>query len=267
MGKPIKKILIVDDVKMMRLILKKGLAERGFEIIEAESGLEAIEKTNEENPDLVLLDINLNDMSGLQVLKSIKADHPDVEVIMITAYYELDLVNQALALGAAGYFHKPIDIDQLVEKIEELNQKAEEEKMGIPPADIKRALVIEPFAPIRLFLEKELASRGFTVLAKGSADEVEKQLSILKFEIAFVNANPSSHLTFSDVVAMIRDVNPEAKIIAIASPEGRNDREIAESSKLLKAKLISQGANFVLLKPFEEEEVKQLLDEMLSKDS
>ncbi len=263
MGKPIKKILVVDDVKMMRLILTKGLREKGFEVEEAESGIEAIEKTNDWGPDLVLLDINLNDMSGLQVLKSIKADHPDVEVIMITAYYEMDLINQALALGAAGYFHKPIDIEELKKKIEELNQKSEEEKLGIHH-ELKRALVIEPFAPLRMFFEKELASKGFTVIAKGSAEEAEKDIEILKFQIAVVNANPSPYTTFEEVATTLREVNPQVIIIAIATPHGKSEEETLASQKSEEHELKKKGADYILFKPVSEEKARELLQSILS---
>ncbi len=105
-------ILIVDDEKSVRNALSMAL-EGKYSIITAEQGAEALKLFHQERPDLILLDIGLPDMNGIDVLKSVKDKDPDAMVIMVTAVEEVKTIVEAVKMGAYDYLVKPIDAQQL----------------------------------------------------------------------------------------------------------------------------------------------------------
>ena len=110
-GKPWAKILIVDDVADNRILLARRFAKRGVEIAEADSGKRALEAIEAEAFDVVLLDVMMPDMNGLEVLKRIRANHSEAElpVIMVTGRSESQDMVEALTAGANDYITKPVD--------------------------------------------------------------------------------------------------------------------------------------------------------------
>jgi len=114
------KILIVDDAKLIHFLAKKILKAKGFEDIEfldAFDGEEAIAIANESKPDLVLLDVVMPNKDGIAALKEIKAEHPDMHVIMVSSLGTEDKVSEALKLGATAFIQKPFDEDELVKHV------------------------------------------------------------------------------------------------------------------------------------------------------
>ena len=110
---PKPKILIVDDEKLVRWTLRQKCEEWGYQAAEAASGNEALQACHSESPDLVLLDVRLPDLGGLEVLERLKQSGNARAVIMITADPQLDDVKAALKLGAYDFVGKPLDFDEL----------------------------------------------------------------------------------------------------------------------------------------------------------
>ena len=108
-----RKLLIVDDEKEVLIFLKMFFQAKGFDVDTAESGEEAIRKVKEEQPQVVLLDILMPGMSGLEALKIIREIDPKVGVIMATVIQEEDTAKRAIELGAYDYVTKPFDINYL----------------------------------------------------------------------------------------------------------------------------------------------------------
>ncbi|AQS57214.1 MAG: response regulator [Novibacillus thermophilus] len=108
-----KKILIVDDQFGIRALLSEVFNQEGYETFQAENGRVALEIVNREKPCLVLLDMKIPGMDGLEILKQIKKMEPDMKVIMMTAYGELDMLKEASKLGVLRHFTKPFDIEEL----------------------------------------------------------------------------------------------------------------------------------------------------------
>ena len=107
------KILTVDDSGFIRTILKNILQEAGYtEIIEAETGKEGIEQYNREKPDLVLLDMILPDMNGLDVLKALNKG--GAKVCMVTAVGQDEMITKAKVAGAEDYVTKPFDKETIL---------------------------------------------------------------------------------------------------------------------------------------------------------
>lgn len=107
------KILIIDDDPSIRETLEMFLHEKGYEVMTSEDGGKGLEAVQRERPDIVILDIRLPGMDGLEVLRKIKEKGEDIYVIMITAYHAMETTIQAMKLGAYEYIHKPIDVDEL----------------------------------------------------------------------------------------------------------------------------------------------------------
>jgi DNA-binding NtrC family response regulator len=112
------KVLIVDDEERFRAIMCKRLNHRGLSAVTAGSGPEALEAVKNGRYDVVILDIRMPEINGVQVLSKLKKIEPLIEVIIMTAYASIDTAKEILRLGAYDYVLKPYDIDELVEKIE-----------------------------------------------------------------------------------------------------------------------------------------------------
>ncbi len=116
-GGSARKILIVEDSAMMRGTLKSYLARENMQILEAPDGEEAIRIFDSEKPDVILLDIKLPKMSGIDVLREIKAKSPQTRIIMETSVYDDATKKECLELGASDYLKKPIDKNALLKII------------------------------------------------------------------------------------------------------------------------------------------------------
>jgi DNA-binding NtrC family response regulator len=113
-----EKILIVDDERLVRWALKNKCEEWGYQVFEAENGTSALRLAHAELPDLILLDIRLPDISGMEVLHRLKEDATARAVIMITADPQFDDVKAACKLGAFDFVGKPLNFDELAVTIQ-----------------------------------------------------------------------------------------------------------------------------------------------------
>ncbi|GAB4236869.1 MAG: response regulator [Ekhidna sp.] len=117
------RILIVDDSTYIRSTIKDTLKENGFEVIgEAGKGEEAIDLAMDLNPDVITLDNMLPDMTGIDVLKTLKGNNHSAKIIMISAVGQESSIEDAKANGALHYLVKPFDHNQLVIILNQLNQ-------------------------------------------------------------------------------------------------------------------------------------------------
>jgi two-component system response regulator (stage 0 sporulation protein F) len=112
-------ILIVDDQYGIRILLNEVLKKEGYNTLQAANGPEAVKLAKEHNPDLVLLDMKLPGMDGIEILKRMKADNPDIRAIIMTAYGELDMIQEAKSIGAITHVPKPFDIDDIRKTVKE----------------------------------------------------------------------------------------------------------------------------------------------------
>jgi DNA-binding NtrC family response regulator len=110
---PAEKIMIVDDERLVRWALRQKCEEWGYRVIEADAGEPALKLAQHESPDLVLLDVRMPGLSGIEVLDQLKKNGDARAVIMITADPQLEDVKAALKLGAYDFVGKPIDFDEL----------------------------------------------------------------------------------------------------------------------------------------------------------
>jgi two-component system, NtrC family, response regulator AtoC len=107
------RVLVVDDEPDVLDLLDEFLTGKGYEVSTAQGGSEALRKAKAERPHAILLDIRMPDMSGLEVLRRVRAADREVGVIMITAVNEEETGREALKLGAFDYLVKPLDLAYL----------------------------------------------------------------------------------------------------------------------------------------------------------
>lgn len=106
-------ILVVDDEPSVCKALRMFLVDRGYGVVEAHDGDQALSAYSSEKPNVVLLDVRMPGKDGLETLRELKAIDPEASVIMVTAVYEEEVALQAMANGAFDYVTKPIDPDYL----------------------------------------------------------------------------------------------------------------------------------------------------------
>ncbi|MEE8419719.1 MAG: response regulator [Dehalococcoidales bacterium] len=114
------KILIVDDAAFMRMRCSKLLGEKGYDVVEASNGAEALEKYKEDKPDGVLLDITMPKMDGIVTLQEIIKIDPDARIAMVSAMGQRTMVMNALKSGARDFVVKPFDGPRVLETVQKL---------------------------------------------------------------------------------------------------------------------------------------------------
>jgi two-component system, OmpR family, response regulator len=117
------RVLLVDDEEDFRTTLAKRLLKRKLEVTEAESGRSAINLLKQGPFDVVVLDVRMPGMDGIETLKQIKVINPQVEVIMLTGHASVESGIEGMRLGAFDYLMKPCDINDLINKIRDAYQR------------------------------------------------------------------------------------------------------------------------------------------------
>lgn len=116
-----KSVLICDDAAFMRVMIKDILIKNGYDVAgEAENGLKAIEKYNETKPDLVMMDITMPEMDGIQALKKIKETDASANVIMCSAMGQQAMVIESIQSGAKDFIVKPFQADRVLEAVKKV---------------------------------------------------------------------------------------------------------------------------------------------------
>jgi len=112
-----EKILILEDEKLLRMTLRKRLEDSGYRVVEAGTGAAALDLIREDEPDLLLLDFKLPDMTGIDVLRQVREMHLDTSAILLTAFSSIGSAVEAMKLGAHDYLNKPVDHEELAATI------------------------------------------------------------------------------------------------------------------------------------------------------
>lgn len=114
-------ILIVDDAAFMRMMIKDILIKNGYTVVgEAENGLRAVEKYKELSPDLVIMDITMPEMDGIQAVRQIKKINADAKIIMCSAMGQQAMVIESIQAGAQDFIVKPFQADRVLEAVKKV---------------------------------------------------------------------------------------------------------------------------------------------------
>ncbi len=165
------RIMIVDDHEVVRFGLKNLLARQpDWEVVtEAGSMAEAIQQANEHDPDVIVMDIRLNDGSGIDACREIVKQHPQVKVIMLTSFAEDELLFNAISAGAVGYVLKQVGNDDLIRAIETIARGEallDPSITGQVLAKLRKASRVEAFADLT---EQEL--KVLSLIARGHTNK------------------------------------------------------------------------------------------------
>jgi len=176
------KLLVVDDEPGMCDILKKMFSPKGYEVLTATSGQDALSIIKKDNPELVLLDINMQGLNGLEVLRRIKAVSPKTKVVMVSISDDPDTKEKARVLGADGFVKKPFTTshleDVVILKVSEMSKEKE-------PAKI---LIADDEEGIRDSLKKFLKERFECAVSEAAnGKEALDLLRAGKFDLVFLD--------------------------------------------------------------------------------
>jgi DNA-binding NtrC family response regulator len=133
-------ILLVDDEKDFVEMLALRLEEMGENVVMAYGGQQCLDLLERESIDVVILDIKMPGMDGIQVLKAIKSRHPLVEVILLTGHGTTETAIKGMKLGAYDYLQKPADFDDLTNKLAGASKKKEDQDERIRLAEARELL-------------------------------------------------------------------------------------------------------------------------------
>ena len=170
------RILVVDDEQLIRWSIEQNLKKQGYDVSTAEHGEDALRQVREEQPDLVLLDIQMPGISGLEVLEKVKEIDEDIVVIMVTAQGGLETAVNAMRLGAYDYINKPFNFDEMAIVIKKALEtsclrrevaglRSEHKKIG-PPNIIGAS---KHMKNVLAMMEKVAKSEASTVLVQGES--------------------------------------------------------------------------------------------------
>ncbi len=171
---PLKRVLIIDDEIAIRESLEMFLKEKGLDVSSAGTGQEGLAEYVKCHPSVIILDIRLPDMSGLDVLRRMVEIDPEAKVIMITAFHDMETTIEAMRQGAYDYIHKPLDVDELDHAVTKGLRIVETKSLGIgssqkePEIDDKPKIIGHTPAMRELFKMIGLLSRNrATILIEG----------------------------------------------------------------------------------------------------
>ena len=238
------KILIVDDSKEFCTSLTDVLEAKGYEVESENSGEAAIAKVKEKSFDVILMDIKMPVMNGVEAFKQIKKISPRTAVIMVTAYSLENLITEALREGAFGVLRKPLDIDKLIEQIE----LAKERGMLI--------LVTDDDPATRETFKDVLEAKGYTVSTAATGEEAIDRSRERPNDILFIDMKLPA-LNGLETYLAIKEINPRAIAVIITG--------YYEGMKDLVGKALEKGAYTFLRKPLDMDKVLGLIEEISKK--
>ncbi len=245
--KKIKKILVVDDVKMIRMVLERELTSKDYIVKSVGSGKDAIKICNSnDKPDLVLLDLKLPDMSGLQVLRQIQVDSPDIAVVVVSAINDRDTINKVMASGAVDFMIKPINFDVLFELIRKL-------ETGVPVrenSELKKIAIISSNGNVRLSLKQILGDMNFEMIFISNDDEFEEKFKFRKFDVIIIEWEFDNNSGVMYVKKLVETKKADLNKILFLIPNSLEQEEILNLGK--------NGIKNIILKPL-------IADNMLEK--
>jgi anti-anti-sigma factor len=205
------KILVIDDEKPTLMMFRLTLGAYGFEVFTAENGQEGIDVFSRERPAIVLTDIKMPGMNGIEVLKRVKEIDPAAEVIVITGHGDMDLAIQALNLDATDFINKPIQrqlLEQALKRAQERRRLAGEQAAEIVLQPDERAAVIRVLGNLTARTENRLQELYREALA------LDRPCIVLLFsETAAVNGAGIAVLT-----QLVLDCQRQGRRIVVAGP-------------------------------------------------
>jgi two-component system, NtrC family, response regulator HydG len=231
------RILIADDEPNMRVTLSAILRAEGYQVDLAENGLSAVEKSQQNAYDVILMDVRMPGLDGVEAFRQMRMQQCTARVILMSAYGIDDLKQMALTEGAIAFLDKPLDIDKVIHLIQETYEVA--------------ILVVAADPTVASSLQQNLDTEHYRITIVDSADAALNLLAQIHFDIVFIDV----HLPVMNGLEFylaLRKVTPTAIAIMIATME-------AEAEALARS-AVRQTAYTFIHKPINLDDLLELLD-------
>lgn len=238
------RVLIVDDDVAFAESLSDILSERGYDIAAVNSGEESLKKAKEKTFDVILIDIKMPVLDGVETFKRLKNISPQTVVIMMTAYSVEELIKNALKEGAYGILYKPLDINKVVGMIERAR------------VDGALVMVVDDDPHTRNGLKDILEEKGFVV---SPASDGQQAIEIAKErpqDIVFIDMKLPL-LNGLETYMALKKINPRITAVMITAYR-EETRELVEEA-------LKEGAYICLYKPFNPGEALNIVEEITRK--
>lgn len=222
-----KKILVVDDDLRIREMLYDLLSRKGYKALTAPGAEEAIGIFRQENPDLVLLDIKMPKIGGIETLKKIKEINAASRVIMLTGMYDIELEKQARLIGASGFLRKELGLALIVKAVDEILAERREGRAD----EAKKILIVDDNLEIRSLLERFLIKKGFCALTAASGEEALEKIKDAKPVIVLLDIKMPG-MDGLMTLKRIKEINGNVGVIMIT---GFGDENISQEAMKLGA--------------------------------
>lgn len=237
----ILKILVVDDDKDFSRNVRDILELKDYEVVTAYDGFGALELVKQNGFNLVLMDVRMPGMDGVEAFKKIKETSPDTPVIMVTAYAVEELMREALREGAFGCLRKPLDFDKLFQLI----------KNAIPNGP--RVLVVDDEEDLCANMKDVLSDKGYRVCVVYDGNRAIQKARQKNFDVIILDMKlpPVNGL---ETYLAIRDIRPKVVVIIITGYM----REMGEMAQ----QALEKNAYTLLEKPIDMEALISLLKQI-----
>ncbi|UCE60218.1 MAG: response regulator [Phycisphaerales bacterium] len=235
-------VLIVDDEKNMRTTLADILDEEGYEVVTAATGEEAIEFCTRRGFDVVLLDVRMPGIDGVETFRRIRRHRDNIRVIMMSAFSVDELKQAALYEGAIAFLSKPLDVQQVVKLVGEVKDTA--------------ILVVEEDEETSSKLYDALRGQGYRVTLTARPHDALDLVEQIQFDLIFIEAKLPA-MNGLELYLAIRKVTPSAVAIMITGMEEEFE-EIAQE-------VVRRTAYTVVKKPLDMDQILAMLERITGK--
>jgi len=236
-------VLIVDDDIEMTETLSDILEDSGYDVESANDGFKAIERVKARTFDVILIDIKMPGINGVETYKEIKSIRPEAAVMMMTAYSVEDLVAEALREGAYGVMYKPIDIAKVAEFIERIKKSA-------------LILIVDDDLSTCETLMDVLKEEGYRTARASSSEEAIKKVQERTFDIVFIDVKMPV-MNGLEIYLALKKIRPDIKVIMMTGYR-QEVQDLVEEA-------IKNNAYTCIYKPFDVEKALKLLEGILAR--
>ena len=237
-----ERILIVDDEENMRKTLAEILSDEGYEVVMAGTGEEAVEMCKHQQFRVVLMDVRMPGINGVEAFRQIRRHQEGVRVILMSAYSIDALKEAALDDGAVAFMSKPLDLDKVVDLIAEVKDTA--------------ILVVEPEEQPAAALRRALKEQGYRVTVVKSPHDALELVEQIRFDLVFLDASLPS-MSGLELYLAIKKITPTAVAIMITGME--------EEFEAIAREAVRRSAYTIINKPLDIDHILNMLDRIIGR--
>ena len=237
-----RRVLIVDDDENMRTTLADILEDEGFEVTAAATGEEAVRLCQEQGHKVVLMDVRMPGIDGVEAFRQIRRHQEGVRVILMSAYSIDALKEAALDEGAIAFLAKPLDLEKVIDLVDEVKDTA--------------ILVVEPDEDTAELLRAGLKQQGYRVTITHSAHDALELVEQIRFDLIFLDASLPA-MSGLELYLAIKKISPTTVAIMITGME--------EEFEAIAKEAVRRNAYTIIRKPLEIDHILSLLNRLTGK--